>query len=107
MKIILIINSILLLIYISNSLIVLPPYEELSKVKLEFNLNQSDLRHIKYHFLKKKNQTHPYTIDKVRFNKKIIKFITIVNDQNHPKWIKAYLYLLEIIPDLKLENEDC
>lgn len=107
MKTLLIINFILLSIYVSNSFIVLPPYKELSTIKLEFNLNQNDLRYIKYHFSKEENRNYPYVIDKIHFNKRIINFITIVNDQNHPKWIRAYLYLLEVVPNLKLENEDC
>ena len=107
MKKLLIVTNLLLFLFLSSNFIFLPKADESIDLKNEFSLTKEDIRRIRFHIKSLKNKTHPFKINKSLYNDRIIKYFKIVNNQAHPKWIKAYLFLLKTTPSLQLEESDC
>jgi hypothetical protein len=107
MKKLLITINLVLLLYLSPNLIFLPKADNLSNLENEFALNKEDLRRIRFHMKSLKKKKHPFKINKNLFNKKTVNFFKIVNNQNHPQWLRAYLFLIKAVPSLQVNEEDC
>jgi|11BtaG_2_1085332.scaffolds.fasta_scaffold00001_54 hypothetical protein len=73
----------------------------------EFNLNKRDLRLIEYYFSIQENANSFDKLPKVTSSSRVNTFFKILKNTDHPKWIPAYLLLLEIIPSLITEDIGC
>lgn len=107
MKKLLITINLILFLCLSPKFVFLPKADGLSELKNEFSLSKEDLRRIRFYVKSLKDKKYPFKTNKTFFNKKIINFFKIVNDQKNPKWIGAYLFLLKVAPSLQVEEEKC
>ena len=87
-----------------KNLIFLNPPEQLNFNYIAFNLDEEDIRYVKYYFLNKKSLTFS-NLPKVPARKNVNNFFNILKNQKDKRWIKAYLYLLVIVPEYLIEEE--
>ena len=87
-----------------NNLIFLNTPDKSIEYKIDFNLSKEDIRYVRYYFLK--NQYKDFSnLPKDGPRKNVNKFFLILRNQNHKEWIRAYLYLLSIVPEHFVEEE--
>jgi len=101
---ILLLNLFLLGPFIYNNLIFLPNVTKEEQYQTEFNLSKEDIRYVRYYFLKNKYKNFS-KLPRYGPRRNVNAFFTILNNQRHKKWVKAYLYLLNIVPEHFIEDE--
>ncbi len=71
----------------------------------EFNLSLKDINLIKKTFKKKKYVTNFSNLPEIDSSISLRNYFSILKDQEHDKWIPAYLYLLSIVPEMFMDEE--
>ena len=71
----------------------------------EFNLSSNDIIIIQKIF-KKNNYVNDFSnLPKNNSSNSLKEYFNILKDREHDKWIKAYLYLLTIVPEMFVDKE--
>jgi len=102
----LLINMIFVGSFFYENLIFLHPQLNIEERLIDFNLTEEDIRYVRYYFLEK-DYFDLATLPKVPARKNVNTFFNILRNAENKKWPKAYLYLLDIVPELFEEEFGC
>ena len=102
---IIVLNIFMFIPYVYDNIIFLEtPNTAITSFTQEFNLNEEDIRYVRYYFLNKKYFNFK-NLPKNTSRKSVDKYFQILKNMEHEEWKKAYLYLLTIVPELFIEDE--
>lgn len=90
--------------YFYEHLIFLEPPPKTNPHYIDFNLSKEDIRYVRHYFLNTKFLTLA-ELPKVPARKNVDNFFNILRNQKSKRWMKAYLYLLTIVPEHAIEEE--
>lgn len=90
--------------YFYEHLIFLEPPVKTQPHYIDFNLSEEDIRYVRHYFLNTKFPTLA-ELPKVPARKNVDNFFNILRNQESKRWMKAYLYLLTIVPEHVIEEE--
>ena len=107
MKYLLILNLALTSYYLNQKLIFLPSASAEQPFENKFNLTREDVRLIQYYFSKTDYTNQFEQLPELTGRRKVDLFFRILKDPEDPNWVRAYLYLLEIVPSLFVEEIGC
>jgi hypothetical protein len=107
MKYFLILNLILVLSFLNSNLIFLSPSSAEYTFSNKFKLDDEDVRLIQYYFSKKDYTNQFHKLPKSSGRQKVDIYFSVLKNSNHPLWPSAYLYLLDIVPNLFIEDNGC
>lgn len=107
MRYLLILNLTLASYFFSRNLFFLPPASAEYNLNNKFQLNREDIRVIQYYFSQKDYTNRFNELPSGTGRPKVDVFFNILKNPEDPRWADAYLYLLEIIPDLFIEEIGC
>ena len=93
--------------FISKNAIFLTPVKAQAVYENEFNLSAEDVRLIQYFFTKINYKNNFSALPKNLPSRNLNLYFDILRNQNHKKWITAYLFLLSILPELFEEDIGC
>lgn len=102
---VLLLNIISLFPYLTSNLIFLEKPAATHTVTNNFNLNKEDIRYIRYFFKKKNNTLLNFDSLPKTSRKNVASFFAILKNPNNKNYIKAYLFLLNIVPEVLIEDE--
>ena len=107
MRYLLILNLIFTVYFFNRSLIFLPPALAQYTFNNKFELNKEDIRLIQYYFSKRDYHNHFDDLPKTTGSARVDNFFNILKNSEDPRWVHAYLHLLEMVPDLFIEEIGC
>ena len=107
MKYFLILNLALTSYFLNRNLIFLPPASAEYTFNNKFNLDREDVRLIQYYFSQRDYTNQFRELPDLTGRPKVDIFFDILKDSEDPRWVHAYLHLLEIVPDLFIEEIGC
>ena len=93
--------------FFSKNMIFLPPVTAQVTYENEFKLSSEDIRIIQYYFSTNSYKNNFSALPKNLSSKHLNVYFKILKNQEHEKWISAYLFLLSIVPDLFEEDIGC
>lgn len=107
MKYFLILNLTLASYFMNRNLIFLPPASAEYTFENKFQLNREDVRLIQYYFSKRDYTNQFDELPKFTGRPNVDIFFKILKDSEDPRWVHAYLHLLELVPNLFVEEIGC
>ena len=107
MKYFLILNLALASYFLNRNLIFLPPASAEYTFDNKFQLSREDVRLIQYYFSQRDYTNQFDELPDVTGRPKVDIFFDILKNPENPHWVHAYLQLLEIVPDLFIEEIGC
>ena len=91
--------------YLYDNVIFLEPPKIINKsFHTDFDLNKEDVRYVRYYFLNNK-YFNLKNLPKSTSRPNVNQYFRILENMKHKKWKQAYLYLLDIVPELFIEDE--
>lgn len=102
---ILIFNAMVFFPYMYNNIIFLetPKIFQFTS-PTEFKLDKEDIRYIRYFFLKRKYLKFK-SLPTSTSRPNVDKYFKILKNTKHKEWKEAYLYLLNLVPELLIKDE--
>lgn len=73
----------------------------------KFDLSKEDIKLIQYYFFKVGYKINFETLPESTGRYKVDSFFKILKNNEHQNWIPAYLLLLEIVPELFVDDIGC
>jgi hypothetical protein len=107
MKYFLILNLAFTSYFLNRNLIFLSPALAEYTFNNKFNLDREDVRLIQYYFSQRDYTNHFNELPSSTNRPRVNIFFAILKDPEDPRWVHAYLHLLEIVPDLFIEEIGC